>query len=268
MNVILCGTGKILEDTFMYLIEFKYINIRYIFTDNKNICFNNYTIIDDNPNKYINLLDNNDFILSIQCKYLFKKHIINSVKKIINLHYAPLPILRGMYPCSHAILCGMDFFGVTLHYVIDENIDNGDILASNTWNITKYDTAYIIYMDCNKYALKLIQDKLIDILNNKVECKIQNSKYSTYYPTDSIDFSDLEVNFNKYYKYVDTFIRSRIFPNKNYPYFLFNSKKYKIVKSYASDIKIDKNFIFENDNILCKCKNGTIIITEYILSDI
>jgi len=88
-------------------------------------------------------------------------------------------------------------------------------------------------MECHKQASTLFQEKIIQILNEEIEPINQEKNFSSYNSTDSIDFKDLLIDFSKYYSYVDVFIRSRIYPSKNLPYFIINNKNYKVLKCHA-----------------------------------
>jgi len=75
-------------------------------------------------------LGNSHFDVGISCGsgLIFKKiHIQLFDKGIWNLHYGPLPEVRGRHPISWGFLENLEF-GVTIHQ-IDEAIDKGVLLA-------------------------------------------------------------------------------------------------------------------------------------------
>ena len=76
------------------------------------------------------LLGNSQFDVGISCGsgLIFKKrHTQLFNKGIWNLHYGPLPEVRGRHPISWGFLENLEF-GVTIHQ-IDEAIDKGVLLA-------------------------------------------------------------------------------------------------------------------------------------------
>jgi methionyl-tRNA formyltransferase len=264
--ICLCGKGNLLVECYNYLNSLN-SEVKLVFQPDENK--NNYfkcKVINENINKNSNyIIENNiNIIFSLQYPFIIKNNIIKLVDKIVNFHYAPLPQLRGMYPISHAILSNMRQFGVTAHYILDEGIDTGDIIKSKCWDLNGNETAYDIYRTCEEKSIELFISVYNEYINNNLGHVEQNNYISTYYPTDSIDFSDLEINTNKYFKYVDCFIRSRIFPGKNVPYIFINNVKYYIYKSECTSLKKQASpIIFADGGIYCQCKQGVLFFEIY-----
>lgn len=83
-----------------------------------------------------------DFIVSAAGSHIFRQHEIDlAAYGVLNLHLAPLPEFRGRYSATHAILTGSRWFGATLHYVPDETLDTGPIIAQEQFLIGPDDTA-------------------------------------------------------------------------------------------------------------------------------
>jgi methionyl-tRNA formyltransferase len=80
---------------------------------------------------------NVDLILSLQWRRILRKELRGIARQgIVNLHNAPLPLLRGCDPFSWAIHDGLERMGITLHQVIDDGVDSGPILAQRFWPIS------------------------------------------------------------------------------------------------------------------------------------
>ena len=77
-----------------------------------------------------NKFPNIDIIFSLQPYAIFRKPFISLAKRyVVNLHFAPLPKLRGVAPCSWAFIDGVKHMGVTFHLIEDFGVDDGPIIA-------------------------------------------------------------------------------------------------------------------------------------------
>ena len=209
-----------------------------------------------------------DYIFSLQPKAIFKKGFINlAKKKVINLHFAPLPKLRGVAPCSWVFTDDLKYMGVTLHLILDYGVDNDPIISQYLFPVKESDNAWTIFQKCISYGTKLFENNIDNILADKIKAIPQNEKEATYHSALETDFSDSEVNLKKDIYQVFNFIRSRIFPAFQLPYFIFDNKKIfifnvrKIDKrnNYSSGISYDsiKKIYRLNFN------NGDLIINKF-----
>ena len=110
------------------------------------------------------ILDNN-LIVSIHCKQLFPKYLINAVR-CVNVHPGYNPINRGWYPQVFAIIENLEI-GATIHE-IDELLDHGKIIAREKVEKFQHDTSLSLY--------NRIVDKEIELLKSHIH-KIINKSY-------------------------------------------------------------------------------------------
>lgn len=80
-----------------------------------------------------------DLAVSLLYWQKIRTPILKSAKKgVVNFHPAPLPDYKGTAGYNLAILEGLDRWAVTAHYV-DEDIDTGDIIKINSFDISRED---------------------------------------------------------------------------------------------------------------------------------
>lgn len=80
----------------------------------------------------------------------------------LNIHYSLLPKYRGASPVQWAILNGDKETGVSI-ILLDEKLDHGPILETNTVDISKDDTAETLLHKLNKEASSSLYFALTDI---------------------------------------------------------------------------------------------------------
>ena len=88
------------------------------------------------------VIEKYDLVISIHCKQMFPKHLIESVR-CINVHPGFNPYNRGWYPQVFSIIDG-SASGVTIHE-IDELIDHGKIIVQKKIELTEWDTSGSAY---------------------------------------------------------------------------------------------------------------------------
>lgn len=109
-----------------------------------------------------NLVRDYDLVLSIHCKQIFPKQLINAVK-CINIHPGYNPINRGWYPQVFAIINDLPV-GATIHE-IDEELDHGKIIARDFVYKSLDDTSLSLYEKITKKEMELFADNIEVILN-------------------------------------------------------------------------------------------------------
>lgn len=201
-----------------------------------------------------------DYIFSIQPKILFKKQFISMAKKhVINMHFSPLPKLRGVDTCSWAIVDRLKNMGVTLHLINIYGIDNGPIIAQCTFPIRKNDTAWTLFQKCIDHGTELLKKNISAILTNNFKTINQDESKATYHGKGDFDFNNLNIKTSMSVNQAYIFIRSRIFPPIQLPYIKKNNKKVKIIAIQ----KIYNNFEYKKTHVRypymrVKFKNGAI----------
>lgn len=137
-----------------------------------------------------------DLVISVHCKQIFPKEMVNNVK-CINIHPGYNPINRGWYPQVFSILNDLPI-GATIHE-IDEQLDNGKIIAREFVKKNNDDTSETLYNRVLEKEIELFEKNIINILS---------SNYSTLDPEKENnlflkkDFNELcKLNLNQ----IDTF---------------------------------------------------------------
>lgn len=98
-----------------------------------------------------------------------------------NLHGSLLPKYRGAAPINHAIINGESLTGVTTFF-LKKNVDTGDIILSDTIQITENMTAGELHDKMKYFGANIVGDTLDLISNNKVNLVKQNDVKSSPAP--------------------------------------------------------------------------------------
>jgi methionyl-tRNA formyltransferase len=137
--------------------------------------------------EFISLLReyNADFFLVAAYGKILPKSLIEIPKYgTIGVHPSLLPKLRGATPIQSAILEDLKETGVTL-FLIDEKMDHGSIISSQTIPIDDKDNAEML---SDKLAI-LASDMVAEIIPNisLIKTKVQNEEEATYVKKFSSD---------------------------------------------------------------------------------
>jgi methionyl-tRNA formyltransferase len=187
--------------------------------------------------------------ISLEYEKIIKTKKFKS-SKLFNIHFSNLPEYKGMYTSCLPILHGKTESGVTFHK-IDDGIDTGDIIDQIKFNINVTDTARDLYLKYNEYAQTLFFNNIRNVINNTYNLYPQSSINSTYYSKKTLDFSKINIDFNKTAYEVYNQIRA------------FTFKEYQLVK--FNNISIIKGLITNEKNF--NKKPGTMIkeTNEYFI---
>ena len=176
-----------------------------------------------------------DIIISLQWRRILRPPLLQLARRgVVNLHNAPLPLLRGCDPFSWAIHDGLERMGVTLHQVRDEGVDSGPILTQRLWPVTPSATAWSLYLDGLREGELLMRETLASVIAGAVEPQYQEARYTTYHPMGQFRFKDSEANWNLPAVTVSAALRSRIFPPFQLPYFQVRGRKVEILGCYVA----------------------------------
>jgi methionyl-tRNA formyltransferase len=148
------------------------------------------------------------------------------------LHGSLLPKYRGAAPINHAIINGESLTGVTTFF-LKKNVDTGDIILSDTIQITENMTAGELHDKMKYFGANIVGDTLDLISNNKVNLVKQNDVKSS--PAPKIFRENCLIKFDLICEDLHNFIRGL----SPYPgaYFIYNSKPLKILKTLKTDRK-------------------------------
>lgn len=98
--------------------------------------------------------DCGDVLLSVQYDRIIRQAQIDGYRQVLNLHFGPLPELRGCFPTKWAII-NDEPAGVTLHH-IDAGIDTGPVVDRVTFDCSEM-TEIEVYDKCNQLAVMLFE---------------------------------------------------------------------------------------------------------------
>jgi len=123
-----------------------------------------------------------DYIVSVQYDRILKEPLIRLANRgVLNLHFAPLPRLRGCFPTKWAII-NNESSGVTLHY-IDPGIDTGAIIAQTIVPLAPDETDATLYRKLVAAGKALFADSAEQIVSFTLPPAEQQDDYrASYYP--------------------------------------------------------------------------------------
>ncbi len=120
-----------------------------------------------------------DIIFSVQYHHILTAQQLSRAREAsYNLHMAPLPEYRGCNQFSMAIIDQAQVFGTTIH-VMDPEIDHGDIVAEDRFEIPQDIWVADLYTQTEERSLALFRDSIADILGQKKSKISQDSLIST-----------------------------------------------------------------------------------------
>ena len=95
-----------------------------------------------------------DIIISIRYGVILQKPVIDIAKYgVINLHSGKLPDYRGVMATFWAMLNGDKTLAATLHYISDNTIDTGEIIADSTINV-QAEKSYLWHVWLDQFILQ------------------------------------------------------------------------------------------------------------------
>jgi methionyl-tRNA formyltransferase len=132
---------------------------------------------------------------SLEFDQIIKTQKFNS-QRLFNIHFSLLPKYKGMYTSCLPLLNGEDYAGVTLHKM-DDGIDTGEIISQISFPIPLELNAYGLYSEFMNHAVKIFKNNIEDIISDNFKSTPQEVLNSSYFSKNSIDFSNIEINFRQ-----------------------------------------------------------------------
>lgn len=154
-----------------------------------------------NNKKIIDLIAsyNPDLIITTYFDHVIKKELINLPKfGIINVHTALLPDYKGPFPALWPLVKGEKKLGVTIHYINNENLDVGPILAQEEHPVVKGES--VLGADCRlvREGVELAIKTVYDIENGVSRSIDQESfgrgKYYGYPTKEDLKNSEVKLS--------------------------------------------------------------------------
>ena len=178
-----------------------------------------------------------------------------------------LPLGRGRSPMNWSIIEGRKYFYTNL-FKYDSGIDSGDILDTNKFPITEFDTGETMHFKNTLSMCYLIKKNLNNLLSNNFSLKKQKDIKPTYYPKRTPN--DSLIDWERDIFYLQKFIRAVTKPfNGAYTY----NKDEKIIiydaqildteyYGYGDELNGKVIETFNNGKFLIKVNGGILLVNE------
>ncbi len=188
---------------------------------------------------------------------------------VIGSHGSPFGITkgRGRSPQNWSLIMGLDSFEISI-FEIDSGIDSGRVFDSKRFSYDQFDDIRTSYYKACLLTSSMIINLLKDKNFKKKSFKEQNEKNAEYFPKRVPSDGFIDWNLDKIN--IFNLIRSL---TKPYPgaRSLINENEVIIWKGHPFKLELDlsrkKNGeifkVFYNGDLLVKCGDGLILITEY-----
>ncbi len=146
-----------------------------------------------------------DFFVVAAFGHILPKHILNLPKfGAINIHASLLPKYRGAAPIQWAVINGEKQTGITT-MLMDEGLDTGDILLTESTGITPKDTAGTLHDRLSEIGADLLIRTLKGIETETIRPIPQDHSAATYAPL--LKKKDGLINWEHPAETIETFIR-------------------------------------------------------------
>jgi len=209
-----------------------------------------------------------DLILVFGWSQLLKKPILDiSRLGVIGTHPTELPKYRGRAPLSWSILKGLKKSALSFFF-IEEGVDNGDIVAQQTFEISENDDASSLYEKMTSLG-KIMSLELLHQLQTDTIKRIKQNPEQFVENWPKRTPQDGKINWNLPAKVIYDLIRATTHP---YPgaFTFFKNKKIIIWKAkYCDENKCEPGKIMKisNNEIKIGTKKGSIILDIISIDD-
>lgn len=243
-TICIAGKNDIAVDILLYCLNFYYEHRIVCITNRNEIGVNTWQkslkwFAEKNNVEIVSLQDVYDIedllFLSLEFDRIIKPEKFKSTS-LYNIHFSMLPKYKGMYTSVLPILYCEKNTGVTLHR-IRAGIDTGEIIEQMTVPISIDDCSLDLYKKLIYSGTELVIKNLEKLLNGNLKTYRQEKEGSTYFSTNVIDYSNLELNVNKTAYQIKNQIRAFCF--RPYQIIPWNGVKY-IDCEITDDISIAK----------------------------
>ena len=201
------------------------IKISGIHTNNINLFNSNFLEYGVELNGDINdLLDKSDVVFSLGYWKILKNYQIKKVKLgIVNFHHSYRLKYKGRHCGTWAIRNGEKYHGSTIHF-IDENVDRGQIIDTERFEIENHHTSEDLFLIANKIGLKLLKKNFYKIIQGEISSFIDEDSdcfvYREKQMSHEIDFRNIKDKNDLLRE-----IRSLTFSEKPAPYMIISGQK-------------------------------------------
>ena len=206
--------------------------------------------------KYLKEL-NADIAIVVAYGQIIPKEILTLTKKgFVNVHASLLPKWRGAAPIQRSIMNLDKKTGISI-MKINEKLDSGPVCSAYKLDIIDNDNAETISEKLSALAAEKILDNIDDILEDKLEFKVQLQKEATY--ANKIEKSEGKIDWNNSAESIIGKING-LYPSPG-AWFIYNGERYKVLKAEIGNGAGDVGVVLDNYLEIC-CNNKSIKILE------
>jgi len=203
-----------------------------------------------------------DILLSLQCRHIIREPLFRSPRlATLNVHNAPLPLLRGCDPFAWAIHDGLRCMGVTLHQILDDGVDNGPVVEQKLWSISNDSTAWDLYEEGLDQSVRMLEEFFSQDLPLVFDGVLQEERYVTYHSMGQFDFSLMEIDWTIGADTLSSWIRSRIFPPFHLPFFRVGTRTVEVLRCRKTNERGSPGTVLKCKPLTIAVKRGAIEFT-------
>ena len=200
---------------------------------------------------------NADIAIVVAYGQIIPKEILTLTKKgFVNIHASLLPKWRGAAPIQRSIMNLDKKTGISI-MMIDEMLDTGPVCNSYKLDIMDNDNAETISEKLSALAAEKILDNIDDILEDKLEFKMQLQKDATY--ANKIEKFEGMIDWNNSAENIIGKING-LYPSPG-AWFIYNGERYKVLKAEIGNGAGNVGTVLDNYLEIC-CNNKSIKILE------
>lgn len=215
--------------------EYESFNFEYRFSEN-NLKLFGYNCDGLKPidlsKDYTKIIDKYELIISLHCKQVFPKELIDNVR-CINVHPGLNPYNRGWFPQVFSIINKLPI-GVTIHEM-DEQLDHGPIIIQQELIVQDWETSYDIYKKIQLLEIKLLKENLLRIINNNYKTYLPGFEGNINFKRDFERLCKIQLDDKISYRQAIEYFRAMTFKGHKNAYFYDNqgNKIFVEIKLYV-----------------------------------
>ncbi len=223
MNILVLTDNEYLYLNFKKIINkpsYERFNFSFFYSPSNEIFKDKYTDSNFHP---LNVAENSqeiiatyDMALSLHCKQIFPKNIVNSLK-CINIHPGLNPHNRGWFPHVFSMIDNSPV-GITIHEM-DERLDHGPIIVQEELQVFSWETSFDVYVRLQELELKLLQNNLISILDGNYDAFKLAIPGTIHNKKDFDNLCKIDLNKTVTFKQAIDYFRAMTFNGHNNAYF-------------------------------------------------
>jgi dTDP-4-amino-4,6-dideoxyglucose formyltransferase len=179
----------------------------------------------DIKKNYTFLIQEFDLIISMHCKQIFPKELVENVR-CINIHPGYNPTNRGWYSQVFSIIHSIET-GATIHEM-DAEVDHGAIIARKKVPTHSWDTSLSLYNKIVEAELELIENNIVAVIENSYSITIPENEGNTYWKRDFNTLCELDLDKKATYKEVINHLRAVTHGEFNNAYFIDKETNKKV----------------------------------------